>query len=111
MKQRRPTLAGLLAKQDSEIPSPAPFPAPVIAAKAPAGALRAISSTLKQMSEDAVRSRELQEMLASGQHLIDLQPDTVDASFIVDRIDDRNDAEFDRFVESIRDHGQQVPIS
>ena len=110
MRQRRPTLAGLLAKQDSEIPSPAPFPAPVIGAKAPAGALRATSSTLKQMSEDAVRSRELQEMLASGQHLIDLQPDTVDASFIVDRIDDRNDAEFDRFVESIRDHGQQVPI-
>ena len=72
----------------------------MIGAKAPAGALRAISSTLKQMSEDAVRSRELQEMLASGQHLIDLQPDTVDASFIVDRIDDRNDAEFDRFVEA-----------
>ncbi len=76
MKQRRPTLAGLLAKQDSEVPSPAPFPAAVIGAKAPAGALRAISSTLKQMSEDAVRSRELQEMLASGQHIIDLQPDT-----------------------------------
>jgi ParB family transcriptional regulator, chromosome partitioning protein len=110
LRQPRPTLAGLLAAQDSDVAPPTPSPAPAIGGAASAGALRAISSTLKQMSEDAGRSRELQEMLTSGQHIVDLQSDSIEASFIVDRIGERNDADFDRLVESIRDHGQQVPI-
>lgn len=110
MKQRRPTLAGLLAEQVSDVAVPPSAQVAAIGGPAPAGALRAISSTLKQMSEDAGRSRELQDMLASGQHIIDLQPEAVEASFIVDRIGDRNDLSFERLVESIRDNGQQVPI-
>jgi ParB family transcriptional regulator, chromosome partitioning protein len=110
MRQPRPTLAGLLAAQDGDSAASAPVPAPTIGGVAPAGALRAISSTLKQMSEDAGRSRELQEKLTSGLHVVDLQPDSIEASFIVDRIVDRDDAGFDNLVESIRDHGQQVPI-
>jgi ParB family transcriptional regulator, chromosome partitioning protein len=109
MKQKRPTLAGLLALQDDGIPSSATAPPQPVAGVA-SGALRAMSSTLLQMSEDANRGRELQTQISSGQQIVDLRPEAIEASFIVDRIVDHEDASFESFVESIKEHGQQVPI-
>lgn len=110
MKQRRPTLAGLLAPQDDAPVSPPAAQSSPAASPATSGALRAMGLTLKQMSEDAGRSRELQEKLTSGSHVVELAATSVDASFLMDRIPDHDDLAFDTLVESIREHGQEIPI-
>jgi ParB family chromosome partitioning protein len=74
------------------------------------GALRAMSLSLERMSTDADEARDLKSKIAAGEHVLNLDPDLVDASFVRDRIPIENDAEFDAFVKGIAEQGQQVPI-
>lgn len=103
---RRNTLADLLKQDPDAIPSTAPaMPEPVAS-----GALRAMGWSLERMSADAGAARELKAKIEAGEHVVELDPKVVDASFINDRIPVEHDAEFDTFVKSIEEQGQQVPI-
>ena len=74
------------------------------------GALRTMGLSLKEMSAEADDARALRAQIESGQTVVELDADVVDPSFVADRIPVERDAEFDVFVQSISETGQQVPI-
>jgi len=90
-------------------PQDAPSAAPT-AERVPAGAVRAMGLRLGRIGEDAARVEELEQQAARGGMIYDLDPLTVEPSFIEDRLARTADAEFRRLVESISSTGQQVPI-
>ena len=71
-----------------------------------AGPVRAMSLTLDTIEEE---SRALRQALAAGAAVVDLDPATIDASFVADRLDASQDAAFEVLKTSIREHGQEVP--
>ena len=72
-----------------------------------AGPVRTMSLTLDRMAEEA---RTLQEALATGAAVVEIDPECVDVSFIRDRLSGPDDPELLVLKESLRSHGQEVPI-
>jgi ParB family chromosome partitioning protein len=66
------------------------------------GASRSMIQSLDEMAENTVR-------LLEGETVVALDPASLDASFIADRIDDDRE-EFDQLREAIRQAGQSTPI-
>ena len=104
--KRRNTLADLL-KQDPEhdVGAAPDMPEPVAS-----GALRAMGFSLERMSAEAESARDLKAQIEAGEYVVELDPTLVSASFISDRIPLEHDVEFDAFVKSVEEQGQQVPI-
>jgi ParB family chromosome partitioning protein len=75
--------------------------------RGPAGPVRSMALTLGRMEEE---SRAMQEALLSGERIVELDPDLVDASFIRDRLTDTPLEMDDELVQSIAENGQEVPI-
>jgi ParB family chromosome partitioning protein len=69
----------------------------------------AISQSLGGIHEKAQRVDALEEQLARGQAIVELDPAAVDSSFVVDRLGVSSEEQA-ILVAQIRDHGQQVPI-
>lgn len=82
-----------------DAPGPAGRPVTDYAAQ---GASRSI---LKSLDEMAARA----DKLAEGETVVELDPATIDASFVRDRRTD-DEPEFDILLRAIRDHGQNSPI-
>lgn len=84
------------------------------AAKSPdrvrTGAISAMGATLHEMAETAKQANKLQKQLAEGEAVISLETDLIDEAGIADRISIDVDPQFDALVESIAEHGQQIPI-
>lgn len=74
------------------------------------GAISAMGSSLKQLTESAKAASRLQEQIAAGAVVVELDPDKIDVSPVADRIATEIDPSFDELVESMRGSGQQVPI-
>ena len=72
--------------------------------------VRSFGLTLDGIRNDADEARRIREHLDRGDAVVDLAPSLIDPSFIVDRMAIDDDADFLALVESIRDHGQEVPI-
>jgi ParB family chromosome partitioning protein len=66
------------------------------------GASRSILNSIDEMADRANK-------LVEGETVIELEPDTVDASFVQDRLA-IDDTEFDELLEAIRERGQDSPI-
>ncbi|WP_051953284.1 plasmid partitioning protein RepB [Methylocapsa aurea] len=104
--KRRSTLADLLrqgSEQATELPPDMPEPVA-------SGALRAMGFSLERMSAEAETARDLKAKIEGGEYVVELDPKLVDASFVSDRIPVDHDAEFNAFLKSIEEQGQQVPI-
>ena len=71
-------------------------------------AMKAVNRTLHNLSEKAERLEDLEKLLTSGGTIVELDPDTIDVSFVKDRV--VVDEDFSDFVESIRSEGQQSPV-
>jgi ParB family transcriptional regulator, chromosome partitioning protein len=71
-----------------------------------AGAVGAVSRSLSHFDEQL---REAQKLAATGERVVDLPTDTVDPSFARDRME-ADQVAHEALVESVRAHGQQVPI-
>lgn len=74
------------------------------------GAIAAMGTSLKELTETALSASKMQEQIESGDAVIEIDPADVDASMVTDRLVAEIDPEFDELVESIRTSGQQVPI-
>lgn len=74
------------------------------------GSLKAMGLSLQSLSDDADEAQALREQIASGEHIVYIEPDLIDVSFIRDRLDDTDTADFEELKASIDEHGQQVPI-
>lgn len=75
----------------------------------PHGPIGGITRSLSNITQKVERAQELERQLAEGLAVIELDPDLVDVSFVVDRLGVAADVERS-LLEQIRDHGQQVPI-
>ena len=106
---RRTNLADLL-KQDPSVAETGADQTPDMRQPIVSGALRAMGLQLEQMSAEANEARELKSKIAAGDHVVSLDPALFDPSFISDRISIEEDPEFDAFVASIAERGQQIPI-
>jgi ParB family transcriptional regulator, chromosome partitioning protein len=82
-------------------------PAPQSNDRVLAGPVKTMSLTLDRIAEE---SRTLQEALAAGSAVVELDPKSVDVSFVRDRLSDPSDPDFQNLKESLRAHGQEVPI-
>ncbi len=74
--------------------------------RALAGPVRTMSLTLDKIEEE---SRALQQALATGAAVVELDPSLIDGSFARDRLAEEED-QLDLLKASLRDHGQTVPI-
>ncbi|OCP23624.1 MULTISPECIES: plasmid partitioning protein RepB [unclassified Ensifer] len=74
------------------------------------GAISAMGTSLHEMAENAKQATRLQQQLAEGEAVISIETGSIDSSKILDRIPIDVDSAFDALVESIAEHGQQVPI-
>ena len=72
-----------------------------------AGPVRTMALTLGRMEEE---SRAMEEALLSGEHVVELDPDLIDSSFIRDRLGDELLDMEDELVQSIAENGQELPI-
>jgi ParB family chromosome partitioning protein len=75
----------------------------------PSGALGAISQSLGGISEKVKRAEEIEQKLIEGQVIVELDPATIDNSFVADRMES-SEEQSAAFRELIRQHGQNVPI-
>jgi ParB family chromosome partitioning protein len=70
------------------------------------GVVGAMGRSLQQISQ---LQEELQSQIAAGQAVIEIDPALIDNSFIADRLN-ASDEHYQSLLDSIRHHGQQVPI-
>jgi ParB family transcriptional regulator, chromosome partitioning protein len=74
-------------------------------------ALRTMGLSLNKFREDATEeARSLKLALESGNSVVELDTSLIDPSFIRDRLPLGEDPEFEEFKDSIKIHGQKVPI-
>ena len=71
-----------------------------------AGPVRSMGLALDRIEQE---SRHLQQALAAGATVVELDPEFVDASIVRDRLSG-SDVGFEAFKQSIADRGQEVPI-
>jgi ParB family chromosome partitioning protein len=69
-----------------------------------------MGASLHEMAESARQATRLQQQLTEGEAVISIDPASIDRSEVADRIQIDVDPAFDELVESIAEHGQQVPI-
>jgi ParB family chromosome partitioning protein len=107
MNKRRDQLKAMMAP----ITAP-PTPSEERSARPPvtSGSLKAMGLSLKSLSDEADEAQVLRAQLASGAQIVELDPNLVDPSFIRDRLDDVEGADFESFKVGLLEVGQQVPI-
>ena len=74
------------------------------------GAVKAMGLSLQKLSAEAESGRALRAQLTSGANVVELEPELIDPSFVIDRISQTDDETFRTLVKSVEAHGQQVPI-
>lgn len=77
------------------------------APRGPAGPIRTMALTLGKMEQE---TKALQEAILAGEHVVDIDPELIDASFVRDRLGDGIVSLDDDLVRSIAENGQEVPI-
>ncbi|MBV8893050.1 MAG: plasmid partitioning protein RepB [Acidobacteria bacterium] len=75
-----------------------------------AGSVRAMGLELDHLTQEAEQANVLREQLASGTAVVELDPKYLEPSFVSDRLAPTDDPQYRQLVETIRTHGQQLPI-
>jgi len=109
---RKDTLRSFLSAQPEteaggENPEPADQPEPQHAGS---GAVKAMGDTLRKLTADAEIGRVLKDQLSEGARVLELEPRTIERSFISDRLSDSDDPDFEALIQSVKANGQLVPI-
>jgi ParB family transcriptional regulator, chromosome partitioning protein len=74
------------------------------------GAVKAMGLTLQKLSAEAESARGLRAQITSGANVVELEPELIEPSLVMDRISQTDDEAFRNLVKSVEAHGQQVPI-
>lgn len=110
---------GTPPEPDGQAPAPSsPEGAPAVSIAAPSprraasAAVKAMGLTLGSLSQEAEEAGKLRELLAAGEHVVELDPNLLERSPFLDRLSDgaRNDEDFETLKASMAEHGQQVPV-
>lgn len=123
MSTRKNRLRSLLSgnappEADGQVPAQPPATAPASSDAAPppkratSAAVKAMGLTLGSLSQEAQEAGKLRELLAAGEHVVELDPNLLERSPFLDRLSDgaRNDEDFETLKASMAEHGQQVPV-
>jgi ParB family transcriptional regulator, chromosome partitioning protein len=73
------------------------------------GALGAVTRSIDALAAKADAAKAIEQKLAEGEVIIDLDPDLIEDSFVTDR-QTRTDEQFEELVTAIRERGQDSPI-
>lgn len=94
-----------LAQPKSVAPDAAPR-------RSPSGAVKAMGLSLGSLSEEVQEARRLREALAAGETIVELDIAVLERSPFIDRLSEgaRNDEDFASLLQSMKEHGQQVPV-
>lgn len=110
MSRQRDRMRSVLGLDDEEDAPPSPAPVatvtPGAARHMPAGSIKALETTLTRAEREA---DELRRVMEAGAAVVDLDPASIDAAPVADRLDDDAEA-FEVLKESIAANGQEVPI-
>ena len=116
MTTRKNQLRSLFGTPSTVEPSVEP-PAPPHSAEAPqkrtsSAAVKAMGLSLGALSKEAETARRLRNTLASGEQVVELDPNLIERSPYIDRLSEgaTNDEDFDTLKRSLAEHGQQVPV-
>lgn len=85
---------------------------PVRSSASRSGAVKAMGLSLADMSRELETAKQLSESLAKGDQVVELDATLIDGSFVEDRLtlQETDDPDFLNLVQSLHQHGQQVPI-
>ncbi|MER8601145.1 plasmid partitioning protein RepB [Mesorhizobium sp. M1339] len=84
-------------------------PSPAMERNRSRGAFGAMTRSIDELAEKAQAAKDIESRLLEGVTVIDLDPDTIDVSFVADRMEDDKET-FEELVEAIRQRGQDSPI-
>ena len=92
-----------------------PSPAPIDGADAKpgrvaAGSVRAMGLELNRLTEQADAADALRQQIENGSFVVELDPETLEPSFISDRLAPIDDPQYRQLVKLIRKDGQALPI-
>jgi ParB family transcriptional regulator, chromosome partitioning protein len=104
LNKRKDALREMLA------PIAAPTEHEVVRVPVKSGSLKAMGLTLQSLTQEVDQAKELREQLSNGERIIEIDPQLIDASFVRDRLDETDAAEFEAFQVSLAEQGQQVPV-
>src|SRR5690606_26308815 len=106
MSKRRDTLKDILTPI-----KPAEFSAENSGSKSrtpvASGALLSMNEALSGLAAEA---DELRKAVTSGETIVELDPSSIDGSFVRDRLDDYSGEEFNSLVASLAEQGQTIPV-
>jgi ParB family chromosome partitioning protein len=74
------------------------------------GTVKVLGRSLEGLAREVTSAAELRSQLAGGAQVVELEPSNIQHAPVSDRLTSGNDEAFRALVESIREHGQQVPI-
>jgi ParB family chromosome partitioning protein len=109
---RKNLLAGLTQPKLTAVNSEASSHTPTRAAGLPftsRGAVGAVTRSIDDLASKANAAKELEAKLTSGQVIVELDPVSIDASFVSDRMA-QDDEEYRSLRDSIEQSGQDSPI-
>lgn len=75
--------------------------------RVPAGPVRSMGLALDRIEEE---SRALQQALATGAAIVEIETDRIEASIVRDRLPETDGPAFEAFTRSIAERGQEVPV-
>ncbi|PHK95378.1 plasmid partitioning protein RepB [Pseudoroseomonas rhizosphaerae] len=106
---RKNLLAGLTEPKLTAVNSEVPTPRPAAFPFAGRGAVGAVTRSIDDLASKANAARELEARLISGQVIVELDPASIEASFMADRMA-QDDEEYRVLKDSIAQGGQDSPI-
>src|SRR5246500_6079996 len=107
---RKDTLTDFLSGHDNPEPGSAESADEMPKERTGASSVKALSSSLRLLNADAQRGRILQQQIAEGSRVVELDPALLDRSFVTDRISAAGGPDFDAFVESMKINVQLIPF-
>lgn len=106
---RKGLLAGLLEDDEfTAVNSDAPA-APIPTPRSGRGAFGMMSRAADEMATKVEAAQEIEKKLLAGETVVQLDPDQMDSSFVLDRME-QDDARLHELVEAIKERGQDSPI-
>ncbi|MER0240030.1 plasmid partitioning protein RepB [Fulvimarina sp. MAC8] len=101
-------MKAMFSEAPQETPDKPAAPERLVSRGAPAGAVRSLESSLSRIEEE---NESLRKRIADEMHVVELDPHTIEPSFVQDRLlPIEIDEGFRELMDSLRENGQQVPI-
>jgi len=69
-----------------------------------------MSRAADEMASKVAAAEEIEKQLQNGTNIIELDPNDLETSFVVDRLEDKDDTSLQELIAAIRERGQDTPI-